>query len=529
MEEIRKILKRGDPQELLALFTFDKDTKDDKVLLKYRIWAAYFFPQFFPSKSADFHRDIDKNNLSVYRGYKKYFLNIVFRGGAKTTRTKVWRAFVIANDKDHSRRFCKVLAKDTANSKQVVTDVYNMLISPRVLALYPEIFEKTDAKREETMGSFTTATGIKLTAGTVGTDQRGQIQDEARPDEVWFDDFETRDSLRSAVKTKAIWDNMEEARTGLSKDGGVVYTCNYVSERGNVHKLFVKAINNENWTKLVVPIIESGVPTWNIYSVEDVEQIKRDADDFEGEYLCQPSAGKDVFFDRETLENQETKDHIKSIAGFRIYKEYNASHRYAGGADISGGVGLDSSTTVIIDFTPVPAQVVATFNTNIIKPDDYGDEMARQGERYGECLLAPEQNNHGHATIGRLKQIYPIDKLHVTQRKDTKKDDSIRGTEYGWHTNALTKPKMLFSFSKAIEDGLIELNDPQLKAEALAFTRDDMMDKEVDPRLTTRHFDLLMAACIAWQMKDFAEVKKEYEYDINKYENNENLHDDIGV
>jgi hypothetical protein len=36
------------------------------------------------------------------------------------------------------------------------------------------------------------------------------------------------------------------------------------------------------------------------------------------------------------------------------------------------------------------------------------------------------------------------------------------------------------------------------------------MDSEVDPRLTTRHFDLLIACAIAWQMKDYA-VKAEKE------------------
>jgi hypothetical protein len=40
------------------------------------------------------------------------------------------------------------------------------------------------------------------------------------------------------------------------------------------------------------------------------------------------------------------------------------------------------------------------------------------------------------------------------------------------------------------------------------------MDKEVDPRLTTRHFDLLMAACIGWQMnKKVKAVEREPVYD----------------
>ena len=71
-----------------------------------------------------------------------------------------------------------------------------------------------------------------------------------------------------------------------------------------------------------------------------------------------------------------------------------------------------------------------------------------------------------------------------------------------------TKPKMLFALAKAIEDGHLALNDPALIAEARSYTRNDLMDTEVDVRLTTRHFDLLIACAIAWQMKDFAQVNK---------------------
>lgn len=159
-----------------------------------------------------------------------------------------------------------------------------MLISQAVSHYYPEIFEKTVEKREETMASFTTATGVKIKAGTVGMEQRGMIQEDARPDLIWFDDFETRNTLRSAVTTQAIWDNMEEARTGLSKDGGAIYTCNYVSERGNVHRLVEK--KSENKEILIVPIKFNNKPMWEAYTIEEINQIEKDADDFEGEYLC---------------------------------------------------------------------------------------------------------------------------------------------------------------------------------------------------------------------------------------------------
>ena len=506
---VQDILDKGTPSEVRALFAFnpkDVNCTSDRIVAKFNLWSRFFFPKYFSDVDAPFHALIDLNNAKIYKGDISSFLDIVFRNGAKTTRTKLFMAFVIANDENHYRRYIKVLSHDANNSKQVVTDVYNMLISRRVLALYPEIFQKTDAKREEKMDSFTTATGVKMISDTVGTSQRGQLQDEARPDFIVFDDFEDRSTLRSAVTTKAIWDNMEEARLGLSIDGGCIYLCNYISERGNVHKLVQKVPN-----QLIVPIILDGIPMWKRYSVERIAQIQKDTEDFEGEYLCKPSASKDVLFDRDTLDKMATEQAIRTIADFRLFKLYDPSHRYALGADVAGGVGLDSSASVVIDFSTVPFRVVATYRSNTIKPDVFGNELARQGDIFGGCLISPEVNNHGAATVAILKQVY--ENIFYRQVDDKKvADPTLRPKEYGWHTNAATKPKMLFALKKAVEDGLLLLSDADLIAECKSYSRDDLMDGENDPRLTTRHFDLLIACAIAYQMKDFAEIVKQAEY-----------------
>ncbi len=447
-----------------------------------------------------------------------------------TTRKKLFWAFCIANDTERHRKYRKILTDDTKNSKQIVTDIYNLLVSPRVKALYPEIFAKTEAKREETMSSFTTATGMKIVAGTVGTSQRGDIQDEARPDEIWLDDFETRKTLRSAVTTQAIWDNMEEAKTGLSKNGAITYTCNYISEMGNVHKLVIKARNDlDNSVLVIIPLEEKGEPTWeDRYTKEDIKHLKKDADDYEGEYLCKPSATKDIFFSRDKIDEQRVKD-FEDKAGLRVFHKFDPSHRIASGHDISGGLGLNSSTSVFIDFTPNKARVVATFVSNNITPDIFGDEIRRQADMFGTCLVAPENNNHGHTTIARLKQIYPVDKIHKQEQDETKVLKRYP-TQYGWNTNAKTKPEMLYDLQKAINDDLLELSDERLIAELRSYTRNDLMDREIDPRLSTRHFDLLIACAIAWAMRDYA-VSSDVKDNINweKYENKENLFDDIGI
>lgn len=512
---IQEILNKGTPTEKKLLFSFSSTDSDEAVLLKFNLWARYFFPQYFSSPDAKFHKEIDQHNLEIYRGTINTFINIAFRGAGKTVRTKLFRAFVICNDREHFRRYLKILSEDGLNSKQIVTDIYNMLISHRVSQLYPEVFEKTEAKREETMTSFTTSTGIKIAASTLNMDQRGALQEESRPDEIWFEDFENRKTLRSARTTMSIAETMEEARTSLSKNGSCLYTCNYISEQGNVHALVMKQSSKK--VLLIVPIIDAeGNPTWSRYTIADIEQMKQDDEDFEGERLCKPSARRDVFFDRESLEKQEKRLPVRTVAGFKIFYEFDPSHRYASGHDVGGGVQLDSSTSVFWDFDTIPARVVATFKSNTIKPNTFGDEIYREAEFYGNCLVAPERN-YGDSTILRLRQLEA--NIYAPLPKDSKIDQSVSPKEYGWHTNALTKPKALFAFAKAIIDGLVALNDPDLIAEAMSYTRNDLIDTEKDPRLTTRHFDLLTAAWIGWQMKDHAyipEKKDDYVFEEDK-------------
>ncbi|MHB8484057.1 MAG: hypothetical protein ACYDBV_15275, partial [Nitrospiria bacterium] len=456
----QQILNSNANTKKLELFQFDASDSNDDVGWKFLLWSRHFFPKYFKTDDSKFHRVIDLNNIRLYRGEIRSFTNIAFRGAAKTSRTKLFIPFCLLNDKATLKRYYKILSEDLVNSKQLVTDIYNMLVDPNVRELYPYTFTKTVTKREETMQSFTTSTGIKVISDTVGTAQRGQIQEDIRPDFIWLEDFESRKTLRSAVMTKAIWDNIEEAKNGLAKGGGMLYTCNYVSERGNVHKLVLKE-SREN-VVMITPIKTEDGPVWpQLYPATYIEGLQKDADDFEGEYMCEPSASKDIMFDRRMVDKQKPIEPIKEIAGLKMFYDYDSSHRYAGGCDISGGVGLDSSTNVIIDFDTLPSRVVATFKTNIIKPDTFGDEIASHGRRFGECLLAPEKNNHGHATIGRLKQIYDLSKIFKMPGKDVKQDQSVEGKsiEYGWHTNAASKPKMIYAFKKAVEDGLIELND----------------------------------------------------------------------
>jgi hypothetical protein len=502
MNEIQAILDRNNPKELRALFAFDSSNSNEQVLFKFNIWARFFFVKYFTSPDCKAHEEMDLNNLKAYKSEIKQYVNVAFRGFAKTARTKLFLAFCIANDLDHTKRFIRCISADLDNAKQSVTDIFNMFIQPRVKDLYPEIFEKTEAKREETMTGFTTTTGIKVIAKQISVDQRGKIMEEVKSDLDWYDDIETKTTIRSAITTQKIKENMEEARTGLALKGSSIYTCNYFSEAGNVHNLVTKKMDGK--VVQITPILtEEGLPTWDRYSLADIEIMKRDDEDFWGEKMCKPDASKDVYIDRECLDKIPILKPIQTIAGFKIFKKYNPSHRYAGGHDVAGGVGLDSSTSVFIDFDSFPAQVVATYASNTILPEAFGDEIYNQANYFGGCLIAPE-NNKFDQTILKARQLGA--KLYTGIGKIIK-IYAVAPTTFGWNTNSLSKSTMLSSLREACESGLLSLNDEDLINEAKSYTRNDIIDNAPDVRLTTRHFDLLTACAIAWQMRTHARVK----------------------
>ena len=503
---IKEILNSNDIVQQKALFQFDSTDSSDAVLLKFNLWSRFFFFKYFTSPDCKAHKEMDSNNLKAYRSQISQYVNVAFRGFAKTARTKLFIAFCICNDTEQTKRFVRCISADLDNAKQSVTDIYNMFVQPRVKEMYPEIFEKSESKREETMIGFTTSTGIKVIAKQIGVDQRGKIMEEAKSDFDWYDDIETKTTIRSAITTHKIAENMEEARTGLALGGSSIYTCNYFSEAGNVHKLVTK--ESDGKVVQITPIMENGEPTWSRYTKEEIERMKRDDEDFEGERMCKPNASKDVYFDREVLDKMEIRQPVKEIAGFKIYRKYDPSHRYAGGHDIAGGVGLDSSTSVFMDFSTVPAQVVGTFASNTVLPEAFGDEIYSEANHFGGCLVAPENNKYDQ-TILKAKQLGA--NIYKMRKGQTLKTIAIQAPyTWGWNTNSLTKSKMMSDFRKACNDGLVALNDKDLIQEVKSYTRNDLIDNQPDPRditNATRHFDLLTAAAICWQMKDSAEVK----------------------
>jgi hypothetical protein len=515
-----KVWHEGTPEEKLAFFAFEKDEPRAMIVFKFTYWVYRLYPRYLQSAPAPFHEQFAHHMLASYYAENNY-INLGFRGCAKTTYAKLFIAFALLNDMEHSRRYIKVLARNLGNSKQMVTDIFNLIVE--VKPLYGNLFPKQkETKGEETMLVFTTVDGVKLMAGTVGMTQRGHVQDAYRPDWLVFDDVEDRESISSIAQTEAtIW-RIDEAIQGLAANGSYMVLGNYISEEGVIQWFLNKP--NMIVDKITIQD-EEGNPTWpERYDKEKIEKIKGDSDDFFGEYMCDPSRTDAAFFDRAMIDRDlaQCKQPSFEQNGVRYWGNYQPYHLYAIGADTSEGIGRDANTFALFNFgihPDDPAILTATYHNNNIPPDLFGSEVLwKVGEEFGDCLIAPEANNTGHSTIAALRG-YP--NIYV-KREDSRRN--VKVTEkLGWNTTRKSKPMMFFEFRDAYNQGKIKIYDKNVLKEMRSYTTMDLTDTKHG--MVTRHFDLLIAVCIAYQMRKYAIItfNNDYQYQAPV------LYSDIGI
>lgn len=202
-------------------------------------------------------------------------------------------------------------------------------------------------------------------------------------------------------------------------------------------------------------------------------------------------AGKKLF-DTEVLGRMETKAPEETYNNFRIWKGYRLGHRYGIGCDVSEGVGESSSTIVVWDFSPARPEVVAEYANAHIEPDLFAYEIRNIAEKYERPIVAVESNNKGHTTTTKLREIYP-ERLLYQHKKD----------RFGWRTDLVSKPKMLYDLNTAVNESLVRIPSERIVSEMRRYDEDDLRVVRARDE-TTKHWDLLMATAIGFQMKDFA-------------------------
>lgn len=524
----------------------------------FAVFAAYYFAEYISAYKIPAFQWTMYDALDRFtQGKVRFMLWVMFRESAKTTLTKIYVVYCIVYRK---KRFINWDSYDKGNSEAALFDIATWLqTNKKIIADFGQLYFEDAKMRQQqalkkSISEFVTANRVKVKAYSTQESTRGRIFDKWRPDLYVVDDFETEATIKSLPVTAKIMAHIDALKAGISTDGQIVFLGNLITETGSVASLMTEAKENPKaWESAFVPVevdgeimwpgkyvatneeaerINSVIPDRKLHVVS-LEQKRKDLNAggrkvYEAEMLNNPEAAGELFFDRERVDRDiaraKLKKPVKVVGGFSIWEEYQARNRFAIGADTAKGVSRDSCTSAAIRFSAVSdkaALVVGTYASNTIPPDLFGDELASHGRMFGECLLAPELNNTGYATVTRLKAIYPQSKIYRQVREDQVGDQKTK--DLGWEATSANVSTIYYNFRSAYNAGLIEIYCPILLAEMRAFTKrhlegamkkGDVVELDV---LRTRHFDLLRAVCIAWAMDVHAKPTEKKKYKQGDY------------
>jgi hypothetical protein len=464
-------------------------------------FCAWNYPTYFKYRIPPFHWAMYQDAVDLNMGRIAYLVWMMYRESAKTTVAK-WHA--TWNAVNGFKKYINFDSIEKENAENALFDIAVQFQSnKRIIHDYGQLYYESGGRRRSTMkriGSFVLANAVKFEAFSTQESVRGRVYQtpefSARPDAFYLDDIESVKTRRSAARTREVIDHLDELLAGLDPTASVMFLCNYISDSGVVQYVLDKAKNNPKFRVHRVDAEEKGEPTWpekyaktdleaearNLSQPKDapivsLEAKRRDLGDrvYEREMMNNPEVSGDMIFDRQKLDQMQPTEPMEDRGGFLIWSDYNPRHRYAIGADTAKGVGRDSSASVLIDFTQVPNEQVGSYANALIPPDSFAHELRRQGHNFGTCLLAPEVNNQGYATLNELKRIYPLGSIFMrTQTGKHLKARERQTYELGWETNAATKPDMIYQLKQAVEDGHLKINDKRILDEMRRYNQADL-------------------------------------------------------
>ncbi|MGE4345930.1 MAG: hypothetical protein AB7D46_00805 [Flavobacteriaceae bacterium] len=165
-------------------------------------WFAYYFPNFYTSEPADFHK---KSTKLVMSNMELYLVRSWSRELAKSARTMMETLKLTLTGK---KKNVLLVSNSYDNAVRLLLPYKNILQSnQRIINDYGE--QESIGKWEN--GEFTTKLGVSFRALGAGQSPRGTRNDAARPDLILIDDIDTDEECRNPerIRNKVKW--IEEA------------------------------------------------------------------------------------------------------------------------------------------------------------------------------------------------------------------------------------------------------------------------------------------------------------------------------
>ncbi len=507
-------------------------------------FAFYYFSEYFTYESPEYHYLFFDDCERIASGDLRDVLWIAFRESAKTTLAKIFVVWCICYKK---KNYIAWDSYDGSNAESALFDIALQLqINKKILKDFGQLYRKRkkfkskeeqqeDEPQIKTLGNFITENRVKVERFTTQESARGRISGKNRPDLFIFDDIENTITKESLALTSRIIRHVDEVNSGLQNTGAVLYLGNYISEEGVIAHIKSRLEGKNGKIVRNIKIIQNGQPAWpgkyvmtnkeallkNVQVPRDehvisLEQKRTDLGEvvFQTEMMNDPGKSGDYYFDREKvrLAIEKARDPLKDSAGLKTWATFNAKHRYGLGADTAEGVGADSCTSVVFDYSQRPAEVVATYKNNEIPPSTFAHEIVRHALVFGECFVIPEINNTGYATLAELINI-PYTNMY--QREVKNKTSNKVTKEYGFRTTSGVKHDVFSQFKTAFEEGEFVIFDIDLLNEMYHYTKQAIRLLKKEEGMT-KHFDLLQAAVLAWEARRYALLSKDDKKDLYK-------------
>lgn len=117
---------------------------------------------------------------------------------------------------------------------------------------------------------------------------------------------------------------------------------------------------------------------------------------------------------------------------------------YAIGADVAEG--LEHGDRSSLDVCDENGEQVAHWYGHV-EPDQFAKIIAAVGKFYNKAYVGPERNNHGHATLNTLRDIYPTNRIYTEEYHD-RDDEHEETAKIGWLTTRTSKPIIITNLAE---------------------------------------------------------------------------------
>lgn len=224
----------------------------------------YVYVDYIKYPFAPFHYEMFDDVDGLISGKYREVAWVAYRESAKTSIAKGFITWIICTKK---KNYINVDSFDSENAERMLFDaIIELQKNPRILRDYGELYNAKRSAQELTqkkISNFLTENGIRVEAHSTQESIRGRLHGAQRPDCLILDDFETNKTKDSEAYTAQVAGHISEAQSGMDANGIVLYLCNYITEYGNVAKLFQRAKTDPRLkVRRVDVLLPDGTPSW---------------------------------------------------------------------------------------------------------------------------------------------------------------------------------------------------------------------------------------------------------------------------